>query len=216
MSTAFPKQVFPQIRTSSRELQSISDQQSPRQQELMVYFLAGAPPAPASCGAGSLTSVGSTPQISRAYCAMVRSLENFPDAAMFIRHFFAQAMLSCGKTRKNRHNLKHHQLMTKRNILSCHNTLCATQTYTFSSSSVFPAIFFIFFCVPQLYLWGSPLLGEIFAYVTVFFNPTIKVVTYCLRGWCVLGVFLLPAFTRLGHERQDLLSPCDEMHVCTD
>ena len=27
------------------------------------------------------------------------------------------------------------------------------------------------------------------------------------------GVFLLPAFTRLGHERQDLLSPCDEMHV---
>ena len=78
-------------------------------------------------------------------------------------------------------------------------------------------VFFVFFfCIPQLYLWGSPLLGEIFAYVTVFFNPTIKVVTFRLRGWCVLGVFLLPAFTRLGHERQDLLSPCDEMHVCTD
>ena len=77
--------------------------------------------------------------------------------------------------------------------------------------------FFFFFCVPQLYFWGSPLLGEIFAYVTFFFfNPTIKVVTFRLRGWCVLGVFLLPAFTRLGHERQDLLSPCDEMHVCTD
>ena len=29
--------------------------------------------------------------------------------------------------------------------------------------------FFFFFCVPQLYLWGSPFLGEIFAYVTVFF-----------------------------------------------
>ena len=28
--------------------------------------------------------------------------------------------------------------------------------------------FFFFFCVPQLYLWGLPLLGEIFAYVTVF------------------------------------------------
>ena len=27
----------------------------------------------------------------------------------------------------------------------------------------------------------------------------------------MLGVFLLPAFTRLGHESQDLLSPCDEM-----
>ena len=73
----------------------------------------------------------------------------------------------------------------------------------------------LFFCVPQLYLWGSPLWGEIFAYGTVF-NPGSQVVTFRLRGWCVLGVFLLPAFTRLGHERQDLLSPCDEMHVCTD
>ena len=27
---------------------------------------------------------------------------------------------------------------------------------------------FFVFCVPQLYLWGSPLLGEIFTYVTVF------------------------------------------------
>ena len=34
-------------------------------------------------------------------------------------------------------------------------------------------------------------------------------------GAC-LGVFPLPAFTCLGHERQDLLSPCDGMHVCTD
>ena len=77
-------------------------------------------------------------------------------------------------------------------------------------------LLFFFFCVPQLYLWGSPLWGEISAYVTGFFNPTIKEVTFHLRGWCMLGVFLLPAFTRLGHERQDLLSPCDEMHVCTD
>ena len=77
-------------------------------------------------------------------------------------------------------------------------------------------ILFVCVRVPQLYLWGSPLLGEIFAYVTVFFNPTIKVITCHLHGWCVLGVFLLPAFTHLGHERQDLLSPCDEMHVCTD
>ena len=36
---------------------------------------------------------------------------------------------------------------------------------------VYIYIFFcvcFFLCVPQLYLWGSPLLGEIFAYVTVF------------------------------------------------
>ena len=38
---------------------------------------------------------------------------------------------------------------------------------------------------------------------------TIEVVTFRLRGWCMLGVFLLPAFTRLRHECQDLLSLCD-------
>ena len=32
----------------------------------------------------------------------------------------------------------------------------------------------------------------------------------------MLGVFFLPAFTCLGHECQDLLSPCDGMHVCTN
>ena len=32
----------------------------------------------------------------------------------------------------------------------------------------------------------------------------------------LLSVFLLLAFTRLGHECQDLLSSCDRMHVCTD
>ena len=49
-----------------------------------------------------------------------------------------------------------------------------------------------------------------------FFNPTIEVVTFHLLGWCMLGVLLFPALTRLGHESQDLLSPCDGMHVCTD
>ena len=52
-------------------------------------------------------------------------------------------------------------------------------------------------------------------YVTIF-NPTFEVVTFRLRGWCMLGVFLLPAFTRLGYEYQGLLSPFDGMHVSTD
>ena len=104
-------------------------------------------------------------------------------------------------------------------------TLCLTLSQytdtkpTSPSTNFFFLFVFFFFCVPQLYLWGSPLLGEIFAYVTVFlffFYPTIKVVTFRRHGWCMLGVFLLPAFTLLGHERQDLLSLCDEMHVCTD
>ena len=62
---------------------------------------------------------------------------------------------------------------------------------------------------------GFTILGEIFAYVSIF-NPTIEIVTLCLPGWCMLGVFLLPAFTRLGHECQDLSSPCDGMRVFTD
>ena len=49
-----------------------------------------------------------------------------------------------------------------------------------------------------------------------FLNPIIEEVTFCLHGWCMLGVFLLPAFTCLGHESQDLLSLCDGMHVCTN
>ena len=32
----------------------------------------------------------------------------------------------------------------------------------------------------------------------------------------MLSVFLLPAFTRLGHECRGLLSPCTGVHVCTD
>ena len=62
---------------------------------------------------------------------------------------------------------------------------------------------------------GFTTLSENFAYAAVF-NPTIEVVTFRLRGWCMLGVFSLPVFTHLGYERQDLLSPCDAMHVCTD
>ena len=79
-----------------------------------------------------------------------------------------------------------------------------------------------FFCV-CVFLLHSPVIslgfttfGWVFCVCDRFFNPTIKVVTFRLRGWCVLSVFLLPAFTRLGHECQDLLSPCDEMHACTD
>ena len=77
------------------------------------------------------------------------------------------------------------------------------------------SFFFFFFAFPS-YISGVHHFWVRFLRMWPFFNPTIKVVTFRLRGWCVLGVFLLPAFTRLGHEHQDLLSPCDEMHVCTD
>ena len=62
---------------------------------------------------------------------------------------------------------------------------------------------------------GFTILGKTFAYVTIL-NPTTEVVTFRLPGWCMLDVILLPAFTRLEHERQDLLSLCDGMHVRTD
>ena len=61
---------------------------------------------------------------------------------------------------------------------------------------------------------GFTIFGEIIANLTFLFIPTIEIVTFCLRGWCILGVFLLPAFTCPGYEHQDLLSPCNGMHVC--
>ena len=47
----------------------------------------------------------------------------------------------------------------------------------------------------------------------IVLNPTIEVVTFRLSGWCILGVFSLPAFTRLGHECQDLFSPCNGLDL---
>ena len=77
-----------------------------------------------------------------------------------------------------------------------------------SSSSVLPVIYL-----------GFTIFREIFAYVAFFFfffNPAVEIVTFHLCGWCMLALFLLPAFSHLGHECQDLLSPCDGMLVCTD
>ena len=87
---------------------------------------------------------------------------------------------------------------------------------------LFNIIIIFFFWVPQLDLWGLLFLVRFlrmwpvfFVFVFCFFNPTIEIVTFRLRGWCMLGVFLLPAFTSLEHGCQDLLSRCDLMRVCT-
>ena len=41
---------------------------------------------------------------------------------------------------------------------------------------------------------GFTVLGVIFAYVTFSFNSAVEVVTFRLREWSMLGVFMLPAF----------------------
>ena len=69
----------------------------------------------------------------------------------------------------------------------------------------------------QLYRWGSSFLVRFLRMSPgFFFNPTTEVASFHLRGCCMLGVFLLLAFTHLGHECQALLSPCDGILVCTD
>ena len=75
----------------------------------------------------------------------------------------------------------------------------------------------IFFCVHS-YIFGVHHFWWDFLPMWPFFlkNTTKEVVTFCLHGWCTLGVFWLPAFTNLGHECQDLLSLCREMHACID
>lgn len=54
-----------------------------------------------SSGAASFSKVGSTPQISRAYWEMVRSLENLPEPAMLRIAFLVHSLGFCSG-RKNR------------------------------------------------------------------------------------------------------------------
>ena len=61
----------------------------------------------------------------------------------------------------------------------------------------------VFFCVPS-YISGVDHFWWHFCVMWPFSNPAIEVVTFRLRGWCMLGVFMLLAFTRLGHDCQDL------------
>ena len=60
-----------------------------------------------------------------------------------------------------------------------------------------------------LFSWGGFVVVFVFCWVFFLFfwgggggccfNPTVEVVTFRLLGWCMLGMLLLPAFTRLGH-----------------
>ena len=68
-------------------------------------------------------------------------------------------------------------------------------------------------CSPAISLEFT-ILGEIFAYETVLHSNNWG--CHIPSSWMVYaGMFLLPAFTCLGHERQGLLSLCDGMNVCT-
>lgn len=53
-----------------------------------------------SSGAGILSRLGSMPQISRAYWAMVRSLENFPQEATFWITLRVHCLVSCAKVKR--------------------------------------------------------------------------------------------------------------------
>ena len=63
----------------------------------------------------------------------------------------------------------------------------------------------------HLYLWGSSF-GVEFSRM----SPSSWMVHAGCVGLGVFFCFFLPAFTRLGQELQDLLSPCEGLHVCTD
>ena len=109
----------------------------------------------------------------------------------FLRHF--------GKKIKppNNHHPHHQQPLPLRFRNSLHISLgeegCfgVTEEYmrprlpSSSSSSSYSAF-------PAISLWFT-ILGEIFAYVTVFLKKAtnIEIVTFHLRGWCLLDAFLL-------------------------
>ena len=74
---------------------------------------------------------------------------------------------------------------------------------------------FFFFCIPS-FITGFTILDEVFAYVTFFFF-LFHQGSHIPSSWMVhAGCVLLLAFTHVGHECLDLLSPGNGMHVCTD
>ena len=75
--------------------------------------------------------------------------------------------------------------------------------------------FLFFFCIPS-YISGFHHSWCRFLSTWKCPNLIIEAVTFHLCGWCMLGVFLLSAFTRLGHKCQDLWNLCDGMRVCSD
>ena len=92
----------------------------------------------------------------------------------------------------------HFQLVLHRNL----------QCFSLTSSSVFPATSL-----------GFTIFGEIFAYVAFFFFAFFLSNhrgSHIPSSWMMHAGFLLPIFTCLGHECQDLLGLCNGMHVCTD
>ena len=76
-----------------------------------------------------------------------------------------------------------------KNILNC-----AFQCGFFFCCCCLVVCFFLVFCFflrsPAISL-GFTTFGWDFCVCDRFFNPTIKVVTFRLRGWCVLGVFFV-------------------------
>ena len=67
-----------------------------------------------------------------------------------------------------------------------------------SQKPCFFLFFLLFFLRSPAISLGFTTFGWDFCVCDRFFNPTIKVVTFRLRGWCVLGVFLLPVYTLIG------------------
>ena len=103
--------------------------------------------------------------------------------------------------------------------------LLRSQLYLWGSSFLF------FLCIPSYisgvhhsFSFGFPAISLGFTILGEFLRmwPLKKhflmqeVLTFGLRGWCMLHVFLLLAFTCLGHECQYRLGPYDGVCVCTD
>ena len=71
-------------------------------QDSRAYFLAAE--SRGSWGSGSFSHDGSTPHRSVAYSAIVRSEENLPPEAMFIRHLRAHSSGSCGECQQRKNS----------------------------------------------------------------------------------------------------------------
>ena len=117
-------------------------------------------------------------------------------------------------------------------LCSCAVHSCSSHLFcllTFSVSVLFLHTQIVSVMFPQLHRYGVFVLHHFLLHSQLYLGDSsffvcetfvqdlaIEVVTFCLHGWWVLGVLLLLEITLPGHECQDLLSPCDGMHMCTD
>ena len=134
-----------------------------------------------------------------------------------IHNLVTDRALSLGQTKQSRTKTMYKNVTSLTwSTLAHHNNAMPSCPYHRTNFLLDIWFFFFFLCVPSYISGFHHSWWDFCTIMWLFFNPTIEIVTFHLRGWWLLGACFLPAFTHLWHECQDRLSPYNGMHMCTD